>query len=211
MRNKVQKLFSKAYVLGGSPCSGKSTIAERIASQFGLQYYKVDDHEKNHMARVHPEQHPIMYAYSKMGWNEIWMRSVKQQVQEEFDFYRERFEMIVEDLQGYAAQSKILLEGAAYLPELLFQSKFDAQRVVYMIPTKTFQVEHYSKRAWIQHILKECKDPKQAFENWMERDHLFGEEIIKQAQKYGFQVVKVDGSLDIDRQYTQIVKMLGLG
>lgn len=30
------------YYIGGSPCSGKSTVAEMIAEKYGFHYYKVD-------------------------------------------------------------------------------------------------------------------------------------------------------------------------
>ena len=31
------------YYLGGSPCCGKSTIAEKLSKKYGFKYYKVDD------------------------------------------------------------------------------------------------------------------------------------------------------------------------
>ena len=68
---KTKRLFSQTYILGGSPCSGKSTIAERLSSEFNLSYYKVDDHEREHSNRCHPEHHPVMYKYAKMNWNVI--------------------------------------------------------------------------------------------------------------------------------------------
>ena len=36
------------------------------------------------------------------------------------------------------------------------KSKLDPQKVLYMVPTKAFQIHHYSQRAFIQHILKDC-------------------------------------------------------
>jgi 2-phosphoglycerate kinase len=210
MSNKIHKIFSKAYVLGGSPCSGKSTIAGKLSTQYGFEYYKVDDHEKSHMRRVQLDQHPVMSAYSQMSWDEIWMRSVALQVQEELDYYRERFEMIIADLLAYAENDPILLEGAAYLPELLVRNQFDPKRVLYMVPTKSFQVEHYSKRPWIKQILKDCTNPNQAFENWMARDFLFAQEIAKQAKQYGYRVVTVAGNRNIETQYAQVVEYLGL-
>ena len=30
------------YYIGGSPCSGKSTVAEALAQQYGLAYFKAD-------------------------------------------------------------------------------------------------------------------------------------------------------------------------
>ena len=32
------------YIIGGSPCSGKSTIAEMIAEKYDFNYFKVDDY-----------------------------------------------------------------------------------------------------------------------------------------------------------------------
>lgn len=36
--------MSDIYYIGGSPSSGKSTVAEIIADKFGFHYYKVDDY-----------------------------------------------------------------------------------------------------------------------------------------------------------------------
>lgn len=206
----IEKLFSKTYILGGSPCSGKSTVAERLSTQFKLQYYKVDDYEKEHLSRCDPKRHPVMFRYSRMGWNEIWVRPVSVQVEEEFEYYRERFEMIVQDLSEYDHRGPIVLEGAAYLPELISEYKADRKRVLYMVPTKAFQIHHYRQRPWINHILKECDNPKQAFENWMMRDHLFGQEILRQAAAYNYETMLIDGEQSLDRQIEQVSSYFGL-
>jgi adenylate kinase family enzyme len=36
--------MNNIYILGGSPCCGKSTIAEKICEKYGIQYYKVDNY-----------------------------------------------------------------------------------------------------------------------------------------------------------------------
>jgi hypothetical protein len=73
-----------------------------------------------------------------------------------------------------------------------------------MVPTTEFQFHHYQQRPWIQGILKECHDPRQAFGNWMKRDELFGQEVIRQANLDGFPVSVVDGSLDVDMQFAVV-------
>jgi len=50
----LQKLFSQAYILGGSPGSGKSTIAEMLSAQYDLCYYKADDHDPNTCDKLIP-------------------------------------------------------------------------------------------------------------------------------------------------------------
>jgi adenylate kinase family enzyme len=209
-KETTKQLFSQAYILGGSPCSGKSTIAERLSCEFDLQYYKVDDHERDHAKRSNPSRHPTMYKYSTMNWNEIWMRPVTDQVQEEFEYYRERFEMIAQDLEKYEQEKTIILEGAAYLPELLELNEANPNHVIFLVPTKEFQLHYYSQRPWIKDVLKECEDPEHAFANWMMRDHLFGQEILRQAKSRNYKTIVVDGRRNIDQQYQQVKEYFSL-
>ena len=206
---KLKQIFANSYVLGGSPCSGKSSIAEKLAARFDLQYYKVDDHDSQHMERIDPDRHPTMQAFAQMSWNEIWSRPVQDQVMEELAFYHERFEMILEDLAGLAETKTVLMEGAALLPELIHRQGVKQDRALYMIPTKAFQVQYYSQRPWIKHILSQCEDPKQAFENWMERDHKFVQEIIKQLRTYRYRWILVDGDKGVDKIYEDVKNLFG--
>lgn len=210
IEQRTRQLLSQAYILGGSPCSGKSSIAARLSSEFNLPYYNVDEHEKEHSKRAHPSRHPTMYKFSKMNWSEVWMRPVPDQIQDEFEYYRERFEMIIQDLEEYAPEKAILLEGAAYLPELLEQNKANSNTVIFLVPTKEFQLHYYSQRPWIKDILKECDDPQRAFANWMMRDHLFGQEILRQAKARNYKTILVDGSRSIDQQYEIVKECFGL-
>lgn len=42
------------YFIGGSPCSGKSIVAEALSSRFGLKYFKVDDHLDHYLQTAAP-------------------------------------------------------------------------------------------------------------------------------------------------------------
>jgi len=207
---KNKSNYSNVYVIGGSPCSGKSTIAEKIAAEFNFQYFKVDDYDRMHLEQADSEKHQVMYSYSKMSWNEIWLRPVGFQVQEEFDFYYELFEMIEVELQKFDLSAPIIMEGAACLPDLMKNNGFAPRKVISMVPTKAFQLHHYQQRPWISHILKNCNDPEQAFANWMERDHLFGKEILKQAKKFDFETILVDGKVGLETQYDRVIMYFGL-
>ena len=62
MTTHIENVFSKAYVLGGSPCSGKSTIAEMLVAEFGFQYYRADDHDPDHMHGRIPNYNPSLIS-----------------------------------------------------------------------------------------------------------------------------------------------------
>jgi len=46
---------------GGSPCAGKSSIADILAATYGLSLYRADEAYFRHEKVVTPEQHPIFY------------------------------------------------------------------------------------------------------------------------------------------------------
>ena len=207
---ELRRLFSHAYVLGGSPCSGKSTVAARLAAQYGLQSYKVDDYQEAHMARCRPQAQPVMCRYCALSWDDIWMQPVAQQVDDEFAFYRERFTFILQDLAQMDPARPTLLEGAALLPALMRQCGVDPARVLYMVPTASFQLHHYGQRPWIHDILAQCDDPAQAFANWMARDQQFGREVLRQARACGFPTMVVDGGRSLDVTTAGVASMFGL-
>jgi 2-phosphoglycerate kinase len=210
MKLHLQALFSQAYILGGSPCSGKSSIAEKLTALYGFHYYKVDDHDQEHLQRCQPDKQPVMFKYSRLSWNEIWSQPVLQLLADELTFARERFQFILEDLGRLGLEKPLLLEGAAILPELIEPYPLKHQNAVFMVPTPEFQIRHYKQRPWIAQILNGCQDPARAFENWMERDTLFGQEVIRQAKAHEFATISVDGTISLDEQFEQISARFGL-
>jgi hypothetical protein len=198
--------LSSSFVLGGSPCSGKSSLAERLSSEYQFSYYKVDDHMWRHLEQADPQTQPTMAAYAAMTWDEIWSQPVDSQVGDVFAYYSEQFPMILDDLQAYAGEGPIIMEGAAFLPGLIHSWGVAALHAVFLVPTKTFQLEYYSRRDWVQPILDSCVNPDQAFANWMERDHRFGLEIVRQAQTLGYPTITVDGLTDIEQIYQWVIE-----
>jgi 2-phosphoglycerate kinase len=192
-----------AHVLwmGGSPCSGKSSIAGMLAEKYGLQVYKCDDAFWEHAKRVDPVVHPTFYRLTRMTWDELWMRPVAVQIADEFACYREQFGMIIDDLLALPRSVSVVAEGAALLPDLVSGLLPDRSQAVWIIPTEPFQREHYTpeKRPFINDILAHCQNPTQVFTNWMDRDVGFAKRVAEQAQALDLKVVTVDGQRTIEQ------------
>ena len=71
------------YYIGGSPCSGKSTIAEMLAAEYAFDYYKLDDRLEPHMKLAALEGKPYSLAALALDFEQMWMRDPKQQANEE--------------------------------------------------------------------------------------------------------------------------------
>lgn len=193
--------FNNIYWIGGSPCAGKSSISEMLVEKYNFTLYRCDDCLDKHLKIGAEKKYPIMNKLSRMTCDEIWMRSIDIQVCEEFEYYREEFTLILEELVKYPRNKKILVEGTAILPELIENMEIEKNRIVFIIPTVEFQLEHYKKREFIPYVLEGCKDQEKAFENWMKRDIKFATEVARQARLNERNLIVTDGNKSLEENF----------
>ena len=186
--------------IGGSPCSGKSSIARWLAKRYGIAVYQCDAHWDDHIRVADSATEPALHSVTTMSWDDLWMRDVATLVEHERALYREEFAMIIDDLGRTDAARPIVAEGAALLPELVAPLLDQEREAIWIIPTEAFQRATYPQRgAWVQGILEQCTDPKTAFANWMARDIAFGQRVACDAQRLGLRVLRVDGSTSVQQ------------
>jgi hypothetical protein len=179
--------------IGGTPCSGKTSIAKLLAEAYQLQVYHCDDAFETHKLR--------MLATRKLltiSWDELWMQPHDTLVADVFAIYREEFALIIDDLRALPPWPPILAEGMALLPHLVAPLLVSPAHAVWVIPTPDFQRERYPLRgAWVQDILRQCADPDQAFSNWMNRDIASARMIADATLAHELRLIEVDGQQPI--------------
>lgn len=186
------------YYIGGSPCAGKSSVAEILSKKYDLYYFKTDDFLDRYMQTGARKGYPVCRKVTSMNAEQIWMREPFIQCREEFDIYREIFEFVETDLKQIDWKGGIITEGAAYLPELMKQSGIPDSRYISITPAKEFQITHYRERDFVPLVLEGCSDKEKAFRNWMDRDVLFAQEVQRQCQKENYISVINDGTMEMD-------------
>ncbi len=75
------------YWIGGSPCSGKSAIADAFVKKYGFVLYHCDQAYYKYCKLITAEQQPTFHRLIHLSSEELWMRPVPQQVAEEIAFY----------------------------------------------------------------------------------------------------------------------------
>lgn len=188
----------KTYYIGGSPCSGKSTVTEILAEKYGLYYFRVDDFLDKYIELGVQKGYPICTHIRLMTADKTWMREPIVQCEEELLWYQEVFEFVCEDIKKIQNVKGIITEGAAYLPTLMKKAGIQANQYLSITPTKEFQLFHYSKREWIPYILKDCSDKEKAFKNWMERDVLFAKDVQRQCVDIGYTSLINNGEMSVE-------------
>ena len=77
------------YFIGGSPCSGKSTVAEYISKKYDMYYFKVDDFLEQYTEIGYAKNYPICKKQYELSPDAVWLRNPEVQCKEEFIFYDE--------------------------------------------------------------------------------------------------------------------------
>lgn len=209
-QSKITEQLSHILWIGGSPCAGKSSIARLLAQQYSLQTYSCDDAYESHLKRATPDKHLLMSNAARMTWDEVWMRPVDVLITRELAFYREEFEMVIEDLLSMPESTPIIAEGAALLPECVAPRLSHPNQAIWIVPTEEFQLKEYARRDWVQNILSQCRDPQQAWQNWMGRDAGFARAVAEDAKARELRVIKVDGSQSIEEHANMVASHFGL-
>lgn len=197
----------RVIIIGGSPCSGKSTAAERMAEEFDAYCYKVDANLDELIRMAAERGSPACKSVLSMSSEEIWMRDPEIQCREEFQIYREIAPDVFRGMDAIEAEL-IVAEGAAFTPEVV--KARGVGKYIAIIPTPEFQITHYRQRKWVSRILADCSDPDAAFDRWMQRDILFAGQIERECAARGIPCIISDGSLSVDRLYQRVKRLLGL-
>jgi hypothetical protein len=193
--------------IGGSPCCGKTSISKILQEKHNLPVYTCDDAFWQHNEIVTATLQPTFRQVMGLHPENVWMRPVDQQILDELEIYREEFPLITRDAARLLLEDparRLLLEGAALLPELIDPLLQSARQAIWLIPTRDFQIEHYRQRAFWPMIVKETSDPEQAFKNWMDRDAGFAREVRAQAERRGLRLIIVDGSQPLEQISAQV-------
>ncbi len=182
------------YVLGGSPCAGKSAVAEELVRRYGCAYFKFDDYLDDFIRRGAARGNALLKRVLAMTPEQTWMRDPQTQCDEEWAIYEAIFPFALNELQRMGSKRPVLAEGAGLLPPLVKGKGLDARHACYVTPSKGFQISHYRERNFVKYVLEGCSDTEAAFERWMERDALFALRVQQEAAALGYESFAVDGT-----------------
>ncbi len=190
--------LAHVWWLGGSPCAGKSSVAQLLAEQHGLRLYRVDDAFPRQRPHFTPQDQPILYKWTHRTWDELWMEPVDVLLPEAIAGYTEHFQCILQDLVALPTSEPVLAEGTALLPPCVAPWLAKRHQGVWLVPSEGFQRRHYARRRdFVQGILSQCQDPERAWQHWMERDARFARWVAQQTRQSGLELLVVDGQRTI--------------
>lgn len=199
------------YWMGGSPCSGKSSMAKLLQDRYGLRLYHVDEALRNHVADLTPNTTPFLYKWHHTPWTDLWSQPPAVLLAETIGAYREHCALVMQDVAALIDEQALLVEGTCLLPDCVAPHLPGPRHAIWVAPTEAFQRHHYPRRgAWVQSILQQCADPDAALHAWMDRDVAFARWVTGEAEARGLRVMWVDGSRTIEQGADEVAAHFNL-
>ena len=204
--------LDQAYWIGGSPCSGKSSISRLLADRYGLALYEVDASLPRLLPRLDPQRHPTLLRWTSTAWEELWMQPQQALLEQAIAAYSEHFSLILDELVNSVVEQPLLVEGTALLPGLVQTYLASLPRAIWVVPSEGFQRRMYPQRGdWVQGILASCSQPQTAFQNWMDRDAAFARWVFAETARLDLPSLVVEDSSTTDQNADRIAELFGLG
>lgn len=193
MNKEIKRQLSHILWIGGATDSGKSTIAENLASRWEASVYHYDRHDAEQMEKL-AKTLPEIDGFLGASMEERWIQPTPGAM---FDFllstFPHRFELVIESLLEMPRDKIILVEGFGLLPELVDPVLSDPCQAIWLVPTETFKWESMIRRGKPS-FASTLSDPEKARLNLFARDMLLAEYYRRQAGSHGHTLLEVDGS-----------------
>lgn len=200
------------YWIGGGSCSGKSTIARRLAERWDLLFYSTDDVMAEHSRRSTPEECPLLHRFLAMSMDERWVQRSPEVMLATFHWFQgEGFPLIVEDLLRIPANRRVLVEGFRILPGLIRPILLDSSHAVWLLPSPEFRRATMERRGGARAgFLAQTSDPERALKNLLARDEMFTERVAREVDALGWSGIPMNPGFSEEAAVELVARKLGL-
>ncbi len=188
--------LSHVYWIGGGSGAGKSTIARRLAAEYGMQLFVTDEVMSDHARRSTAEEAPYLHRFIEMSMDDRWVDRSPQDMLDSFHWFRgEGFGLIVEDLIALPSDRPIIVEGFRLLPDLVAPLLGPDRHGVWLAPTPEFRRAALESRGGLWTIAGKTTNPDRALANLLERDRMFTARIVTDAERLGLPIITVNAPM----------------
>jgi hypothetical protein len=197
--------------LGGSACSGKTAVAERLSAGYGLAVYCTDEAFARHRRNADPLRQAVFCRVGDRRGDELWGPPAGEQAADLLAFHREHFTLVLDDLLQVPQEAPLLVAGSCLLPECVAPMLSSPRRALWLVGTAEFRRLQYGERGGlVRGALAGCSDPAAAFERWMARDDALADWRAAELRRLGLRWLNVDGQVGLDEMTAQAAEHFGL-
>jgi hypothetical protein len=197
--------------IGGSPCSGKSSISHTITRIFVFLDYHVDAWAANHQARKIAAGDSYSQAFAQMTIDQRWLaRSPETMAEETIASWMREFALVVEDLLALPRENLIIAEGN-FFPACVVPYLSHPNQAIWLVPSNEFcdqarrrKQAALSERQRRHGVYDEGSDPEERLRRLIARDQQLAISVREQAAEVQLPCLDVDGARSLDAMTARV-------
>jgi len=196
------------YLLGGRPCSGKTTLSYYLGQKHKIEVRYLDVFAQKCIDESTIDT-PNIYRWKDNDLVEVLQKNPSILFNEYIGFYEEIFPQLIDELDSIK-DKKIILEGSIFLPKFIdvLKEKYDVN-ICYLVTYDDFVKEKYIKRDYVQDMLTK-PNGEIAVANLLIRDSIFANYLSNEIEKYSLPRIDIKSGNDIEEEMSILEKILGL-
>ncbi|MGE5333383.1 MAG: zeta toxin family protein [Nitrososphaerota archaeon] len=200
MRDEQVQAYAHVIWIGGSPCAGKTTIADTLAAKYHGNVYHFDRMEMRHIARSDEATNPDLMAFLALDMDQRWLtRSPDEMARNAIASWQARFPLVLEDLRAFPTDAPIFAEGPGLFPGCVAPLLSTPQQAVWLVTSERLCAAVRQQRKQRGGFALETSDPDLALRNIVRRDLLMAAYVQREAEALHLTCHVVDESRSLAR------------
>jgi 2-phosphoglycerate kinase len=186
----------KLFLLGGRPCSGKTTLASRIGKKYSITVDYLDVFAQRCINNS-DEDNPNIFRWKNRDLIDVLHKEPMELFFDYLNMYEEMLPFLFEHINSIK-KDIVILEGSILMPKFLsqFKEKYEI-KVCYLLTDDSFVRERYVKRDYVLEMLKK-NTGKKALDNLLERDSIFAKYLVDEIKEFNLPKINIDENISIE-------------
>ncbi len=199
-RQTLAERYAHVRWIGGSPCAGKTSIADALAAAHHGVAYHFDRMEPLHIARSDAATNPELMAFLALDMEQRWLlRPPQEMARNTLASWWARFPLVLDDLRALPTDAPIFAEGPGLFPELVAPLLASPHQALWLVTTEPFCLLVRQRRGG---AYLETSDPARSLRNIVARDVLLARHVEREASARSLTWYAVDGGRSLSEMAT---------